>query len=91
MIYRDADDAQVARIASLRQEIVELERRRAEHRLGGVRALVRRERRRLAFRQHPVGRLIPRSFTAAAVAAGVAWTLLAVASGVAFLFVVLTS
>jgi len=90
MIYRDADDAQVARIASYRQEIVELERRRAEHRLGEVRALIRRERRRLAVRQHPVGRLVPRSFTAVAVAVGVAWTLLAVAGGVAFVFVFLT-
>lgn len=91
MIYRDADDAQLARIASLRQEIVELERRRAEHRLGDVRALVRRERRRLAVRQHPVGRMVPRSFTTVAVAAGVAWTLIAIATGVAFLVAVLAS
>jgi len=91
MIYRDADDAQMARIASLRLELVALERRRAEHRAREVSALVRRTRRRLALRQHPVGRLIPRSCTSAAVAAGVAWTCLAVAAGVAFLVAFVTS
>jgi len=91
MIYRDADDAQLARIACLRNEIVALERRRAEHRAREVRARLRRERRRLALLQDPVGRLVPRSFATVAVAAGVAWTLLAVAAGVAFLFVLLTT